>query len=270
MAKTREKIQQGKPHSQNAAIHTDKRYNRSISPLRTSLEPASPIICSCYEIVLKEAADWFTNISLILIFLLVTIPGYCAAAVVETACPNGNTDCKADNSECDLADTPKCKCSNGFKQNPKDDTKCIAVLTGACSTNTDCIGTVTNSECSSSTCSCVAGYKAESNLCKKVLTGACSTDADCTGTVTNSECSSSTCSCVAGYKAESNLCAKVLSGTCSTNADCSGTVANSECISSSCSCVAGYKAENNLCTKGWMCHFHQGRRTSLVFTPCFF
>ncbi|KAK7089011.1 uncharacterized protein [Littorina saxatilis] len=76
---------------------------------------------------------------------------------------------------------------------------CVAVaegvqLGGACTVSTNCTTVATNSECTSKTCRCVAGYVAKSDKakCLVMFNETCTNTAEC---LPNATCTSNHCMC---------------------------------------------------------------------------
>ncbi|XP_060604562.1 fibrillin-2-like [Ruditapes philippinarum] len=172
-----------------------------------------------------------------------------------------------ENAECNEAESnAKCRCANGYKIDPTDDTSCIknTLSNVDCTKDTDGQCTHTeNAECneaeSNAKCRCVNGYKMDptddTSCIKDTLSSVdCTKETadQCTHTE-NAECdgaeSNAKCRCVNGYREDPDddtSCIKTLESSCSGINDCPGVV-NSICDGSKCICKTDHEEKENDC-----------------------
>ena len=120
---------------------------------------------------------------------------------------------------------------------------------------------MTNTVCTTSTCSCQTGYKPINNntKCTQIqITDSCRDDKECSAVIGQSFCYQGHCSCKWGFKAENQTyCVpKIIGDRCvqlnGSIDECKISVINSHCGSSEiCECVLGYKwmKDEHMCQK---------------------
>ncbi|XP_059167429.1 multiple epidermal growth factor-like domains protein 6 isoform X2 [Physella acuta] len=170
-----------------------------------------------------------------------------------------NTQCKVNNSFCEMNNT--CKCKVGYRQEGFD--ACVlASLYDECTKPEDCNTTILHSDCDHGRCRCLPGYTPNitttTSSCEmRTLGSGCKHSFDCSSVIENSVCvqcgpntsdpqTCLTCQCKAGYIAKGNQCApRVLSDPCTNDSDCSVHVPNAVCVSKRCRCGGGYLQTRN-------------------------
>ncbi|KAH0554892.1 hypothetical protein KQX54_013675 [Cotesia glomerata] len=130
----------------------------------------------------------------------------------------------------------KCQCD---QDSFEVDGKCVALLGGFCSTNSDCI---TGNSCIDHICQCSHNYEPiGQNSCKpKSIGKACKLDEDC-DFIKNAKCADNVCQCRDKYFGKSDfLCSPIIGGRCSHKSECFFN--NLECIDGQCQCSEGLSA----------------------------
>ncbi|XP_060556697.1 protein draper-like [Ruditapes philippinarum] len=113
------------------------------------------------------------------------------------------------NAECDEADSnAKCRCVNGYREDPNDDTSCVKTLESSCSGNSACPGVV-DSVCDDSKCVCKTDHEEKENDCILTVKGTpCSDTDDGCKDISNSICDADAgkCTCSPGFTMKVDEC----------------------------------------------------------------
>ncbi|XP_059167427.1 multiple epidermal growth factor-like domains protein 6 isoform X1 [Physella acuta] len=171
-----------------------------------------------------------------------------------------NTQCKVNNSFCEMNNT--CKCKVGYRQEGFD--ACVlASLYDECTKPEDCNTTILHSDCDHGRCRCLPGYTPNitttTSSCEmRTLGSGCKHSFDCSSVIENSVCvqcgpntsdpqTCLTCQCKAGYIAKDAspnstgrwLCvSRSLGDPCHDDSSCAD-IENSAC-QNTCVCQPGY------------------------------
>ena len=168
-----------------------------------------------------------------------------------------DTDCVSvmNNSECSYVNTTlQCSCSIGYKT--ISDT-CISNEIGdtGCTQDRECYNVIANSNCTSNTCYCNAGYYSsedKSDCILRTIGDTCSNDGDCTYAMVGSLCEKGSCVCDASHltnEQENGCDINKIDDPCSSSSNCEH-ITNSICDinTETCQCSHGYiQVENAEC-----------------------